>query len=98
MARRRPRARGIDVSATVLADSTSMRMSELLHQNKVDFKRRFRVPAQELQARLIATVGDGLIGEDALAVLEQHLRACEDKMQAILSHTRGSSGSISHDA
>lgn len=81
--------RGDDVSVSVLADSTSIRMSELLRQNQADFERRYRAPAQELEARLAARSGNRLAGVAPSAALEEHLRACEERIETILHpHSR----------
>jgi hypothetical protein len=76
MAKQVPGTRGAGASVSVLADSTSMRMFELFRQNRADFERRYRAPAQELERRLTRRLRRARVaGEAASAALEEHLRA-----------------------
>jgi hypothetical protein len=67
-----------------LIDSTSVRMLELYVQNKDDFDRRYTQPADELEAALVARIGEGLAGEEALAALREHMESVETRVATIL--------------
>jgi hypothetical protein len=64
-------------------------MLELYVQNKADFDRRYTKPADELEAALVARIGDGLAGDDALSVLGEHIQSVEARTAEILAgHSR----------
>jgi hypothetical protein len=66
-----------------------MRIHELYHDNKADFDQRYTAPVDDLETTLLERIGDGLGGDEATAVLEEHMRACEQQMCDILqAHSR----------
>jgi hypothetical protein len=64
-------------------------MLELYLENNADFDRRYTEAADELEREVVARIGKGLDGPEALSVLREHMDVVESRMTTILAtHSR----------